>query len=65
MPLQLFHATIANGNTRILMSLRTIFDMYMNHILAKFEPIRMVQNVQNFQLVDKNPSFLKPFLTKS
>ena len=52
-----FRATIANADTGILKSLCTLFDTYLNHILAKFEPNRMVQNVQKFEVLDKKPSF--------
>ena len=62
--IKLFRATIANADTGSLKSVHTLFDMYLDHMLAKLEPNRMVQNVQNFELFDINPSFLKPFLIK-
>ena len=40
-------ATVANADTGRLKSLHTIFDTYFKHMLAKFEPNNMVQNVQN------------------
>ena len=65
LPSKLFRATVANADTGILKSLRTLFDTYSDHILAKFEPNRMDQSVQNLEVLDKNASFLKPFLTKN
>ena len=63
--LKLFRATVSNADTGILKSLCTLFDTYLEHILVTFEPNRMIKNVQNFELLYKNPSFLKPFLTRS
>ena len=60
LPLNLFGATIANADTEIIESL-FLFDMHLDHILAKFEPNRMVKNVQKFELLDKNPSYLNHF----
>ena len=34
--------------------LRTLFDKYLDHMLAKFEQNRMVRTIQNFWLFDKN-----------
>ena len=64
LPLKLFHATVANTDTRSLKSLHTLFYTYLDHMLVKFKPNRIVQNVEKFELFDKNPSFLKPFMTK-
>ena len=61
LPLQLFHATVANAETERLKSLNTLFDTYLGHMLAKFEPNRNVRNVPNFELFDENSIFLKPF----
>ena len=36
------------------MSLHTLFDKYSDHMLVKFEQIRMVRTIQNFELFDKN-----------
>ena len=52
-PLKLFCVTLANADTGILKSLRTLFDTYLDHILAKFELNCIVQNVQIFELFDK------------
>ena len=41
--------TVANAATRGLKFLHTLFDTYLHNMLAKFEPNRMVQNVQNFE----------------
>ena len=61
-----FRATVSNADTGGLKSLHTIFDTYLDHMLARFEPNRVGQNVQNFQVFDqtKNPSFLLPFLSE-
>ena len=53
LPLQLFRATVANADPKSLKSRHTLFDTYLDHMLAKFEPSRIVQNVQNFELFDK------------
>ena len=42
-----------------LKSLYTFFDTYLDHLLAKFEPNRTVQNVKNFELFDEKSEFLK------
>ena len=59
-----FRATVVNAGTRSLTSLHSLFDTYLDHMLAKFEPNRIIQNVENFQLFDKKQSFFKAFLTK-
>ena len=46
---------------RLPMAIHTLFDKYLDHMLVKFEQIRMVRTIQNFELFDKNG---KPFLTK-
>ena len=61
LPLKLFRATFANADTGILNSLCALFDTYLDHILAKFEPIRIGQNVQNFEVLDKNSFFKNNF----
>ena len=58
LPLKLFCATFANADTRSLKSLRTLFDTYLDFILAKFKPNHMVQHVQNLEHLNKNLSFL-------
>ena len=57
LPLKLSRATIANDDTGSLKSLHTLFDTHLDHMLAKFEPNRLVRNVQNFDLFDKNQVF--------
>ena len=51
-------------NMGSLKSLHTLFDKYLDHMLAKFKQNRMVQTARNFELFDKNRVFLLPFLTK-
>ena len=63
--IKLFRVSVANADTVILKSLCTLFDMYLEHLLAKFELNRMVKNGQNFEVLDKTPSFVKPFLTQN
>ena len=64
--LKLFRATVdvANAITESLRSLHTLFDTYLDHMLAKFEPNRIVRNVPNLSFWTKNRVLLKPFLTK-
>ena len=45
LPLQLFRATIANADTENLKSLHTLFDTYLDHMLAKFKLNCIVRNV--------------------
>ena len=42
--LKLFRAAVANADTGSLNSLHTLFDMYLDYILAKYEANRMGQN---------------------
>ena len=51
LPLNLFRATVANAETRSLKSLHTLFDTYLGHMLAKLELNRMVQKLQNCELL--------------
>ena len=53
LPLKLFRTTVANADTRSQKSLYTLLDTYLGHMLAKFEPNRVVQKVQNFELLEK------------
>ena len=39
LPLKLFRATVSNPDTGSLKSLHTLFDMYLDHMLASFETI--------------------------
>ena len=50
LPLQLFRVTVANADTENLKSLHTLFDTYLDYMLAKFEPNVIVQN----ELFNKN-----------
>ena len=45
-----FRTTVANADPWIQKSLNTLFDMYLNHMLSKLEPNRMVQSAQHFDL---------------
>ena len=51
LPLELFGAAVANADTASLKFLHTLFDTYLDHMLVKFEPNRIVQNVPNFEFV--------------
>ena len=55
LPLKLYCATVANADTASLKFLHTLFNTYWNHMLAKFEANRMVQNVQNCEFFNKKP----------
>ena len=61
MPLKLFRATVANADMESLKFLHTLFGTYLDNMLPKFEPHRMIQNVQNFELFTKTDSFLNHF----
>ena len=54
-------ATVANAGTESLKFLHTLFDTYLDHKLVKFEPIRMVQNVQKFKFLTKKRDSLNHF----
>ena len=49
-----FYVTIADADIGTLKSLHTLFDMYLDHMLVKFEQNRVVRTIQNFVLFDKN-----------
>ena len=55
--LKLFLATVANSETGNLKSPHTLFDTYLDHMLVKFEPNRMVHFVQNIESFDKKRVF--------
>ena len=57
LPLKPFRATFANADTGSLQSLHTLFHTHMHHILAKFEPNRIIQNVHTVELFDKKRVF--------
>ena len=57
LPFKFFRASVANVDPRSLKYRRTLFDTYLNYILAKFEANRLVQNVQNVELYDKKRVF--------
>ena len=63
-PLKLFPATVANADIGSLKSLHTFLKQCLYHMLVKFEQNRLVETTQNFELFDKKPVILKPFLTK-
>ena len=44
--------------------IHTLFDTYLDRMLAKFEPKRIVQNVQNVCFFDKKNRIFKQLLTK-
>ena len=48
-----FYVTIADADIGSLKSLHTLFDMYLDYKLVKFEQNRMFRNIQNFKLFDK------------
>ena len=43
LPLKLFRATVANAATESLKSFYTLFDTYLDHMLAEFKPNRIVK----------------------
>ena len=62
--LKLYLATGSNADTGSLKSLHTLFNMYLDHMLAKFESNFMVQNVQILSLLTKT-EFFKPLFLQS
>ena len=54
LPLKLFRAIVANADTGSRKSLHALFDTYLDHMLAKFKPNRIVRNVKKKNLFDKN-----------
>ena len=46
LPLNSFRAIVANADSESFKFLYTLFDTYLDFMLTKFEPNRMVQNVQ-------------------
>ena len=64
LPLKLLYVTVANANTESLKSLPILFDTYLDYMLAKFEPNRIVQKVKKIELLDKNPSSFKTIFDK-
>ena len=49
MPLNLSPATVANADIRSLKSLDTLFELYLDHMLAKFEQNRVAEIARNFE----------------
>ena len=45
-PLKLLRATVANTNTGSPKTLHTLFDTYVDYMLAKLKPKRIVRNIQ-------------------
>ena len=39
--------------------------MHLDHMMVKFEPNRVVQNVQNVEVFDKKPSFKYKYFSQS
>ena len=57
LPLKLIPAVAASVDTGMLKSLCKLLITYLDNILAKFVTNRIVQNVQNSEVLDKNPTF--------
>ena len=51
--IKLSRATVGNADTGSLKFLQTLFDTHLEHMLAKFEPGLMLQNVHNFEFLTK------------
>ena len=49
-PLKLYRATVANADTGSLKFLHTIFDTYLDNMLAIFQPKSIFQNVQSLRV---------------
>ena len=63
--IKILRTTVANADTERLKSLHILFDTYLDHMLTKIEPDRIVQNGQKFENFDKQSTFLKPFSTRA
>ena len=63
LPLKLVQATVANPDTGSLKCLHALFDMYLDHMLVKFEPNCIGRNVHNFELFLQKTSIFKTTLT--
>ena len=50
---KVFYVTIADADIGSLKYLHTLSDKYLYRMLVKFEPNRMVQTSQNFELFDE------------
>ena len=50
LPLKLFPATVANADIGSQKTLHTLLDMYLDHMLGKFEQNCMVQTTGNLEL---------------
>ena len=57
MPLKRFRATVANADTESLKSLHTLFDTYLDHILAKFNQILLSEMYKILSFLAKNRVF--------
>ena len=51
---RVFYVTVTDADIGSLKSLHTLFDMYLDHMLVKFEQSRIVQTTQILELFDKN-----------
>ena len=54
LPLKLLRATVTNTDTGSRRSPHTLFDMYLDHMLTKFEANRKIQNVELFDKKQKS-----------
>ena len=51
---RVLYVTITDADIESLNSFHTLFDKYLDHMLVKFEQNRMIQIIQNFELLTKN-----------
>ena len=58
LPFKLFRATVANAD---IVTLKTLFDKYVDHVLVKFEQNRMIQTTRSFEFLIKNRVFITNF----
>ena len=61
LPFKLFCATVTNADTGSLKFPHTLFETYLDHMPAKFEPNRMVGNVESFSFLTKTRVFKNHF----
>ena len=49
-----FRATVTNADTGSIQTRHALLKKYLDQMLTKFEPNRIVENVQNVEPFDKN-----------
>ena len=61
LPLKVFSAPVASTENGSLNSLYTLFNTYLEHMLTKFGPNRIVRNVHNLNCLTKTEFLINQF----